>query len=185
MALIAVNLKIKLEPMRKVILCAAVSLDSLIEGPKGEYDWCFTDQDYGLSDFFKSMDTIFMGRKSYELTQSMEGNNPWKGVKTYVFSNTMTSDPKDGVLINGDIAGKVKEIKNQEGKNIWLFGGAMLTASLLNEELVDEFWLALHPVVLGAGKPMFSAINHRIKTRLFETKTYDTGLVSLKYEVIH
>ena len=171
--------------MRKIILCAAVSLDGLIEGPKGEYDWCFTDQDYGLSDFFKSIDAIFMGRKSYELAKSIEDQNPWKGIRTYVFSNTMTSDPKDGILISGDIAKQVIEIKNQPGKNIWLFGGAALTASLLNENLVDEFSLAVHPILLGAGKPMFSAINRRIKTRLFETKTYETGLVSLKYEVLH
>ena len=171
--------------MRKVILCAAVSLDCLIEGAKGEYDWCFTDQDYGLSDFFKSMDAIFMGRKSYELANSIDGPNPWKGVKTYVFSNSMTSAPKDCILVSGYIRKQVLEIKNQEGKNIWLFGGAVLTASLLNEGLVDEFWLAVHPIVLGAGKPMFTGINHRIKTRHFETKTYDTGLVSLKYAVLH
>ena len=57
--------------MRKIILGLAVSLDGYIEGPNGEFDWCFTDQDYGMSEFFKRIDTVFMGRKSYELTQSM------------------------------------------------------------------------------------------------------------------
>ncbi|HRI79753.1 MAG TPA: dihydrofolate reductase family protein [Cyclobacteriaceae bacterium] len=171
--------------MRKLILCAAVSLDGLIEGPNGEYDWCFTDQDYGLSDFFKQIDAIFMGRKSYELAQSMEGQNPWEGTRTYVFSNTLKSVSKNGILVSGEIAKQVAEIKQQQGKDIWLFGGASLTASLLNAGLVDEFWLAVHPIVLGAGKPMFSSINRRIKTKLFETKSYETGLVSLKYQVLH
>ena len=171
--------------MRKVILCAAVSLDGLMEGPKGEYDWCFTDQDYGLSDFFKSVDAIFMGRKSYELAQSLEeGQNPWKETKTYVFSKTLTVLPKPYILLSGDIATQVKEIRNQTGKNIWLFGGASLTTSLLNEDLVDEFWLAIHPIVLGAGKPMFTMISDRIKLQLIDSKTYDTGLVSLKYKVL-
>jgi len=171
--------------MRKVILCVAVSLDGLIEGPKGEYDWCFMDQDYGLSAFFKSVDAIFMGRKSYELAQSMEeGQNPWKGTRTYVFSNTLKAVSKDGILVSGDIVKQVTEIKSQPGKDIWLFGGASLTASLLNAGLVDEFWLAVHPIVLGAGKPMFSSINNRIKTQLIDSKVYDTGLVSLKYKVL-
>ena len=61
--------------MRKVILAVAVSLDGFIEGPNGEYDWCFTDQDYGLSDFFKRIDTVFIGRKTYEMTLAM-GDTP-------------------------------------------------------------------------------------------------------------
>lgn len=59
--------------MKKIILSLAVSLDGFIEGPKGEYDWCFTDQDYGMSEFFKRIDSLFIGRRSYELTQSMGG----------------------------------------------------------------------------------------------------------------
>ena len=62
--------------MRKVILGLAVSLDSFIEGPNGEYDWCLTDQDYGLSDFFKRADTLFIGRKTYELMLSVGDKAP-------------------------------------------------------------------------------------------------------------
>jgi riboflavin biosynthesis pyrimidine reductase len=64
-----------------------------------------------------------------------------------------------------------------------LFGGASLTTSLMNEKLVDEVWLAVHPIILGQGKPLFTGIQTRIKTKLTESKTYDTGLVSLWYEV--
>ena len=92
--------------MRKVILGVAVSLDGFIEGPGGEYDWCFTDQDYGMSAFFKRIDAIFMGRKSYELAQKMEGQEgtgQWKGIITYVLKPTFATptayqDDVDNVL---------------------------------------------------------------------------------------
>jgi dihydrofolate reductase len=173
--------------MRKVILGLAVSLDGYIEGPKGEYDWCFTDQDYGLSAFFKRIDAIFMGRKSYEQSksaaaQSPDGSNPWKGITTYVFSKTVKSlsDP-DVVLVNGDTAVEVKKLKGQKGKDIWLFGGADLTASLMNDGLVDELWLSIHPVLLGSGKPLFQNIRDRKNLKLTEHKVYNTGLVSVCY----
>lgn len=171
--------------MRKIILGLAVSLDGFIEGPKGEYDWCFTDQDYGLNDFFKRVDAVFMGRKSYELTQQMhsEGQDiPGMPKMTeYVFSTTLKK-AKEGVhIINGDIVNKINDIKNSEGKDIWLFGGAELTASLMNEHLVDEIWLSVHPILLGGGKPLFTGIKDRIPLTLLESKTYETGLVSLKY----
>src|SRR6187402_2220315 len=112
--------------MRRIVLGLAVSLDGFIEGPNGEYDWCFTDQDYGLSDFFKQIDAIFMGRKSHEESSKYEDQNPWKGIKTYVISNTLQSSDKIEV-ISGDVVSKIKEIKKQQGKDIWLFGGAELT----------------------------------------------------------
>lgn len=172
--------------MRKIILGVAVSLDGFIEGPNGEYDWCFTDQDYGMSDFVKRIDAIFFGRKSYEMMNSVPnpgGPNPWAGMKNYVFSNTLTAPVKDAELVSGDIAGEVRRIKQMKGKDIWLFGGASLTTSLMNEKLVDELWLAVHPILLGKGKQLFQDLSGRIKTKLQQSKTYETGLVSLIYEV--
>jgi len=173
--------------MRKIILGLAVSLDGFIEGPNGEYDWCFTDQDYGMSDFFKRIDSLFMGRKSYELALSM-GDTAMPGfpkLKEYVFSNTLQKVKKGVILIKGDITGQVKEIKNEPGKDIWLFGGASLTASLMNLGLVDELGLAVHPILLGSGKYLFSQIDHRIHLNLVDTKTYSSGLVSLTYSVVN
>ncbi|MBI1228333.1 MAG: dihydrofolate reductase [Bacteroidetes bacterium] len=167
--------------MRKVILGLAVSLDSFIEGPNGEYDWCFTDQDYGLNEFFGRIDAIFIGRKSFELAQELGEAAMMPPVKQYVFSNSMTEVPADCEIVSGDIAEQVKQIKRQAGKDIWLWGGASLTASLINEGLVDELWLSVHPILLGSGKPLFRGISDRIKLTLLETKTYETGLVSLKY----
>ena len=170
--------------MRKIILGLAVSLDGFIEGPNGEYDWCFTDQDYGLSDFFKRVDAVFIGRKSYELTQNMGEAPPgMPKMKEYIFSNTITEVKEGALVVSGDIKAQVDQIKNMEGKDIWLFGGASLTSSLMNLGLVDEIWLSIHPVILGGGKPLFSDIKNRIQLRLKESKTYSTGLVSVIYEV--
>ena len=170
--------------MRKIILGLAVSLDNFIEGPNGEYDWCFTDQDYGMSDFFARTDSIFIGRKSYELIQSMPDPVPGMPVmKTYVFSNTLKEVRKGDELISGDLTRRVNEIRNEPGKDIWLFGGASLTTALMNERLVDELWLSVHPILLGSGKPLFTGISQRIPLSLKETKTYSSGLVSLSYNV--
>ncbi len=169
--------------MRKVILGLAVSLDGYIEGPNGEYDWCFTDQDYGMNDFFKRVDALFIGRKSYELMQQVgEGAVPgMPPIKEYVFSTTLTSVKQGAILVKGNVKEAVEKIKSEKGKDIWLFGGAGLTAALLQLKLIDEFWLSVHPIILGSGKPLFSNIPDRTYLQLLENKTYDSGLVSLKY----
>lgn len=169
--------------MRKVILGLAVSLDGFIEGPNGEYDWCFTDQDYGLSDFFKRVDTIFVGRKTYEMSLGMEGGVGFPKFKKYVFSTTFDKVKDGATLIKDNIKNEVEKIKKDKGKDIWLFGGAGLTTSLMNLGLVDELSLAVHPILLSGGKPLFNNIKDRIKLTLVDTKTYSTGLVALTYTI--
>lgn len=105
--------------MRKVILGVAVSLDSFIEGPNGEYDWCFTDQDYGLSTFFKRIDTVFVGRKTYEMSLGMEGGGAgFPKFKEYIFSTTLDKVKEGATLIKGDIKAEVEKIKKERGKDI-------------------------------------------------------------------
>ncbi len=172
--------------MRKLILSVAVSLDGFIEGPHGEYDWCMLDQDYGLSAFFKRVDTLFMGRKTYEMAQAMGDAAPsgFPKFKEYIFSTTLTAVKEGAVLIKTNIKEEVEKIRNEKGKDIWLFGGAGLTTSLMNLGLVDELSLAVHPIILGGGKPLFSNINKRIHLKLVDSKSYSTGLVALIYHVI-
>lgn len=173
--------------MRKLILGLAVSLDGFIEGPNGEFDWCFTDQDYGMSAFFERIDASVMGRKSYELMQSMGEAAVIPGMpalKEYIFSNTLTDVGPNRILVSGDAAAAVKQIKAEAGKDIWLFGGACFTSFLLQQELVDELWLSVHPVILGGGKPLFVGLQQRIPLQLIETQAYDTGLVSVTYNVL-
>lgn len=171
--------------MRKIILCLAVSLDGYIEGPKGEYDWCFTDQDYGMKEFLSDIDTLFFGRKSYEMFGETGSGGPFASFKKCVFSNSLSSVKKGVQLINGDVKAKVLEMKSEPGKDIWLFGGASLTSSLMSLGLVDKLFLAVHPIMLSSGKPMVSDIVGRVNLQLTDTRVYDTGLVSLYYDIKH
>lgn len=169
--------------MRKVILSLAVTLDGFIEGPNGEYDWCFTDQDYGITELVNRVDTIFMGRRTYELMMKMNdiGIEGFSKLKNYVFSTTLEKVSDEAILIKKNSKAEIERIKNEEGKDIWLFGGAGLTASLISLGLVDEISLAVHPILLGRGTPLFRDIQNRVKLKLTDSKTYSTGLVSLTY----
>jgi len=173
--------------MRKLILGLAVSLDGYIEGPNGEYDWCFTDQDYGLNDFFSRIDAVFIGRKSYQVAQIYaDANNGQLApgmppVEIYVFSRTLENGNGHVVIVSDDAIANARSIKEQPGKDIWLYGGSSLTATLMTAGLVDELWLSIHPILLGSGKPLFSPADDRTELTLLECKTYGTGLVSLRY----
>lgn len=166
--------------MRKIILNLAVSLDGFIEGPDGEFDWCFTDQDYGMTDFMNRIDAVFFGRKSYELVLKMD-RNPFPDKIKYVFSKTINSVKGQTKIINQNMEEAVNNIKEQEGKDIWLFGGSNLIKNLLNAELVDEMQLSVHPILLGKGKPLFKGIKKRSHLKLIDTKSYSSGLVQLFY----
>ena len=169
--------------MRKIILNVAVSLDGFIEGPNGEYDWCFTDGDYGMQEFLENTDAIFFGRKSYQLFVD-SFSHLWNDRKHYVFSNTLQHLQTGAELIT-DIETQVPELKKKVGKDIWLFGGASLTSSLLNAGLVDEFIIAVHPILLGSGKALFQSINKRILLKITDSKTYESGLVQNRYAVVN
>lgn len=174
--------------MRKVILGLAISLDGYIEGPNGEFDWCFTDQDYGLNEFFSRIDALFIGRKSYEIKQQFEDGSgeriPGMPAMTEdVFSRTLRTVKTGAVLISDNAIDEARKIKAKPGKDIWLYGGAVLTEQMLEAGLIDELWLSVHPILLGSGKQLFKKQEHRINLKLLESKTYDTGLVSLRYGI--
>ena len=170
--------------MRKVVLRLAVSLDGFIEGPNGEYDWCIPDPEYDFNEFFNRFDTIFVGRKTYLMSADMEGGPPgFPKFKEYIFSTTLDKVKEGATLIKGNTKTEVEKIKKEKGKDIWLFGGAGLTTSLMNLGLIDELSLAVYPVLLGGGKPLFSNIKDRINLTLLDTKTYSTGVVSLTYSL--
>jgi dihydrofolate reductase len=171
--------------MRKIVLQVAISLDGYIEGPNEEFDWCFSDQDYGMTNFMKRVDAMFIGRKSYELVQRMdnEANNKFAHLKMYVFTKTL-NEVKDGVtIISGDIKTEVDQICKQPGKDIWLFGGTSLTTSLLSLNLIHEMILAVHPILLGGGKRLFPEIGRRIPLNLVSAKPYTSGLTMLTYHL--
>jgi dihydrofolate reductase len=170
--------------MRKLILALAVSLDGFIEGPNGEYDWCTIPPDYDFGEFFQRFDTIFVGRKTYEMSAAMEGGPPgFPSFKEYVFSTTLNQVKSGATLVKDDVKTQVQRIKSEKGKDIWLFGGASLTTNLMNLKLVDELHIAVYPILLGRGKPLFQNITERIRLKLIETKAYSSGSVSLEYTI--
>ena len=182
--------------MRKVILNLAVTLDGFIEGPKGEIDWLVRDEntDFGdiLSDILKDIDVIFYGRVSYEKWGNFHpGNNASQKLKNayqllhnkqkYVFSRTKKYNDK-AIFINDYIPEKVLEIKQQPGNNIWLYGGSNLATTFVNLGLIDVYRLAVHPVIIGSGKPLFKDIEKRIGLTLRNVKTSESGVVLLTYD---
>lgn len=169
--------------MRKVVLNLAVSLDGFIEGPNGEYDWCLTDQDYGMTEFFSTTDTIFIGRKSYEMVAGMEDEYFPAIQKIYVFSDTILpiDHEKVEVITSANFDAKVKAILEEEGANIWMFGGASLISAFIEKKLIAQMVLSVHPLILGGGKPLFQKLTNKVDLLLVDTKTYDTGLVQLNY----
>lgn len=168
--------------MRKLIAGFAASLDGYIEGPNGEYDWILIDKEIDFAEEAKRFDTYFYGRRSYEAIQKMK--MPVASTTAhYVFSTTLSNVAKPFSLIKGNIAEEVAELKEKEGKDIAVYGGASLLASLLSGGLVDELDVAVIPVLLGAGKPMVSMLPKHVPLVLQHTKTYQNGTVRLNYRI--
>ena len=171
--------------MRKVILFIAASLDGYIARQSGEIDWLFTDQDYGYSEFFASVDTLLMGRKTYEQVLTF-GEYPYKGVKSYVFTrNPLFPADSNAEVITDDIKNFIENLRQAEGKNIWLVGGSQLTHDLMSNNLVDELILSIHPIGLGEGIPLFYNRTNPQSLNLTKCQTYNSGLVQLSYDVVH
>jgi dihydrofolate reductase len=167
--------------MRKVVLNLAVTLDGYIAGPNGEYDWCLTDEDYGMTDFLASVDATLMGGKSYRLV--IKYGPPYPEFTNYVFTRKEKETPyQNVVLVSEDIPEFVRSLKHKKGKNIWLFGGSEIIHPLLQENLEDELMLSIHPVLLGGGVLLFKELNERKSFRLSDSITYPSGLVQLIYK---
>jgi len=168
--------------MRKLIAGFASSVDGYIEGPYGEYDWILIDKEIDFAEQAKQFDTYFFGRKSYEAAIAM-GSSPAKKIKNYVFSTTLTSVDKNFTLINGNIQEQIVAMKQQKGKDIALFGGASLLASLLNLQLVDEMVIAFIPVLLGKGKPMVDVLTEKVWLTFLHSRTYSNGTLQVSYAI--
>ena len=179
--------------MRKIILDLAVTLDGFIEGLNGEVDWCIMDPDMGFDDFLNSVDTILYGRKSYEKwgqytpdkNASEAERDLWDLVhskKKLVFSKSLKDVEPGVILINDNIFNQINKMKNESGKNLWLYGGASLITTFIDLGLIDEYRLSVHPVVLGAGKPLFTDVKKRINLELIENKSFSSGVVQLRYQ---
>lgn len=179
---------------RRIILDLAVTLDGFIEGENGEVDWCIMDPEMGFTNFLNQIDTIFYGRKSYDLWgryipkmgDLASDKEMWELVHSkekYVFSGTQKGTDDRALYINGNILEVVNKLKNKPGKDIWLYGGASLITTFMNLGLVDEFRLSIHPVILGKGKPMFVDIKQRLNLKMVDQRTFSSGVVQLIYQL--
>ena len=184
--------------MRKVILDLAVSLDGFIEGPKGEIDWIPFTEETGIEliNFMNEIDAIIYGRVSYEMwgsyipgAESSDFEKEFYEIvskKTKYVCTTDIEKEFDGnpIIIANELAATINKLRAEQGKDIWLFGGARLITSFANLQLIDEIRLAIMPVILGAGKPLFQDIKERINLNLLRTNSDKHGVTSLYYEVV-
>jgi len=166
--------------MPKVILFIATSLDGYIAGPQGEIDWLFHDADYGYTAFFDSVEALVMGRKTYELSLTF-GEWPYGDKPAYVFTRQTPPDDSRVRFVAGDAAGLIAGLRARASKNIWLVGGAALVSDFLQQGLIDEFVISVHPLLLGAGIPLFESGIPRHGLRLAGVTPYESGLVQLRY----
>ena len=168
--------------MRKIVAGFAASVDGYIEGPQGEYDWILIDEKIDFAEQMKRFDAFFFGRRSYEAALKMN-SKPAKGVTNYVFSRTLETVDKNFVLVRGDTREEVEALRRQKGKDIAVFGGASLLASLLDLRLVDEMTVSFIPVLLGKGKPMVEVLKEKVWLSFLSSKRYGNGTLSVTYAV--
>ncbi|HEX9763737.1 MAG TPA: dihydrofolate reductase family protein [Candidatus Acidoferrales bacterium] len=177
--------------MRKVKYGVGVSLDGYIAAPDGSVDWLnratrhAKGEDFGMGAFFKSIDTVLMGRKTYEIALKMGmGGGGYPKMKNYVFSRTLPPGERGGVeYVSGDPAELMARIKSQPGKDIWLCGGGELASEFLKAGALDEVILGIAPVLLGAGRLTFPPGFLETEVELVECKQYKGGVVGLTYRV--
>ena len=171
--------------MRRVRYRVAASLDGYLAGPNGEIDWIVHDPGVDFRAIYAQFDTVLLGRRTYELTQQ-PGAPPWPvGWRVYVFSRTLQPAEHSAVTVVGaDIESTVARLRAESGRDIWLFGGGRLFASLLALRLVDEVELAIMPVLLGRGIPLAGAAALRSPLRLTRSDASPSGIVNLRYDVL-
>jgi dihydrofolate reductase len=174
--------------MKKIILYIAASIDGYIADTHGTVEWLedfpiTEEMNYGYKEFVASVDTVLMGGRSYREVLNMEAIGHYKNQQIYVVTHGWTEKMTDNVnFITDNIIDHIRELRNDNGKNIWLFGGGELTAMLLAADLVDEMQISYIPVILGKGIPLFPEQSQKSKWKLAENTAYNSGILMVKYE---
>ena len=186
--------------MRNLTFFMHTSLDGFVAGLNGEMNWINVDNE--MFDFVATMtdkaNTALYGRVTYEMMQSYwptAGEHPnaskhdrehsawYNKVSKIVLSKTISEKGLDNTTVISDqLADNINKIKKQGGKNILIFGSPRASQSLLNQGLIDEFWLFVNPIILGHGMPLFKDITGTTKLKLVESKTFSCGVIALHYE---
>jgi dihydrofolate reductase len=184
--------------MRKIILMMSVSLDGFFEGPDRELDWGLVDDELHrhFNEQLGSMGAFLDGRVTYELmagywpTADTDPTSPgpvvefariWRDMPKIVYSRTLERADWNTTVVRDVVPEEVMELKAQPGGDM-VIGGANLAATFMRHDLIDEYRLYVHPVVIGRGKPLFPTSDAKIDLRLAETRPFGNGVVLLRYE---
>ena len=185
--------------MRKLILEEWLSLDGYAEDKNGKLDFFPSTEANKYSDldqltFLDGIDTILLGRKTYELfvdfwpTASIDTEviaDKLNEIPKIVFSNTLQKAPwgkwLDAKILSGNLIEEIQKLKNREGKDIVLWGSITLSQSLIESNLIDEFHLQICPTLTGGGRQLFPDLNTYRNLKLINLKRYDTGVINLHY----
>ena len=169
--------------MRQVLYRVAASLDGYIAGPQGEVDWIVHDPAVDFGKVYESVDTVLLGRHTYELTRQ-SGAPPWpKGWQIYVFSRTLPEEPPGVTVVRADAGARVATLRAAPGREIWLFGGGSLFRSLLEAKQVDVIEVLVVPVLLGSGIPLLQTGAPLTRLTLEQVQRYPSGLLGLRYRI--
>ena len=172
---------------RKFIVYVAVSADGFIARGDGSVDWLNRPRpkgNYGIGAFYRSIDTCVLGRKTYDQAVRFGMPDGYAGKKNYVFSRrlAMTASPKV-VVANEDVIPFARRLRAEEGKDIWLVGGAELVAAFLDAGQVDEFILHVIPTMIGEGIPLVAPRHRDLRLKLLGVKKFPDGVVRQHYAV--
>jgi dihydrofolate reductase len=170
--------------VRRLQLFIAASLDGYIAGPDGDLSWLFPDADYGYTPFYERVDTVLMGRRTYETALSF-ARWPYAGRRAIVFTrrgDRVVASP-DTIATSRPPAQVVEQLRAREGKSLWLVGGGELVRACLDAELVDDVIVAIHPLILGSGTPLVAACTRRTELALAAERRHPSGVVQLAYRV--
>lgn len=172
---------------RKVVLFIAESLDGYIARKDENLDWLFAIEgkgDNGYSEFYADVDTILMGRTTYDWLLRQEMEFPYSDKEVFVFSHTKTGKDANVTFIDLDLPVFINSLKNKLGKKIWLVGGGKLIIDFLNEKLIDEMIITIAPVLIGNGIVLFRKSELQTNLKLTEIKRH-YQFAELHYQVIH
>jgi dihydrofolate reductase len=171
---------------RKVILYIATSLDGYIAKQDDNLDFLSLveqeGEDYGYADFEKTVDTVILGRRTYEIAASMAGHFPHSDKNAYIITRKPRPDTDSVKFYSGDLKALIHKLKSENGKDIFCDGGAGIVNELLKNDLIDEFIISIIPALLGDGIKLFQEGRPELKLELVSTKQFEKGLAQLHYK---
>ncbi|PTQ84898.1 dihydrofolate reductase [Trichococcus patagoniensis] len=174
---------------RNVKVYIAVSLDGYIAHSDGNIEWldsvARSDEDYGYANFIETIDTVIMGRKTYDKVLSFGGEFPHAGRECFVFSRTERGSDGQVHFYNGPVEDLLDQIRRKPGKDIFIDGGSEAIDLFREKGLIDSYTVSIIPILLGEGIPLFKESNKELPLQLIAAKTFDSGLVQLTYEPIN